>query len=69
MRVHHGEQSIHISITKERKEVAKMIAIIKHDGERFSELDLTIASPAQGVTLTLTHKNAKDGSFEGNMNF
>lgn len=46
-----------------------MIATVKHDGERFSELDLTIASPAQGVTLTLTHKNAKDGSFEGNMNF
>ena len=64
-----GEQSIHISITKERKEVAKMIAIIKHDAGRFSELDLTIASPAQGVTLTLTHKNAQDGSFAGNMNF
>ena len=46
-----------------------MIATVKHDGERFSELNLTIASPAQGVTLTLTHKNAQDGSFAGNMNF
>lgn len=64
-----GDQNVNISLSKERKEIAKMLATIKHDGARFSELDLTLASPAQGVTFTLTHKSAKDGSFEGNMNF
>lgn len=30
---------------------------------------MTLSSPAQGITVTLLHKNMKDGTFEGNMNF
>lgn len=64
-----GDRNLTISMSQDGTEVGKLVATLKYDGERLAEMTATLSSPAQGFTVTMNHKNAKDGSFEGNVNF
>lgn len=64
-----GDRNLTVSMSQDGTEVGKLIATLKYDGDRLAEITTTLSSPAQGFTVTMNHKNAKDGSFEGNMNF
>lgn len=64
-----GDKNLTLSMSQDGTEVGKLIAVLKYDEKRLAEMTVTLSSPAQGFTVTMNHKNAKDGSFEGNMNF
>lgn len=64
-----GDRNLTLSMSQNGAEVGKLIAVLKYDEKRLAEMTVTLSSPAQGFTVTMNHKNAKDGSFEGNMNF
>ncbi len=63
-----GDQNSTLSLSQGDKEVAKLVVLFKYEDGRMNELDLTMSAPSQGLTMNLIEKNAKDGSFEGNMN-
>ena len=45
-----------------------MILTLKGTAQKTNEVQLSLSSPRNGLSLTMIHKNADDGTFEGNMN-
>ena len=48
--------------------MAHVDAKVTKEGDHITALDATFTSPAQGLTVTLTHKNNPDHTFEGKIN-
>lgn len=62
------QKNLTFSMTQDTTEIVRIIGNLKYEDTRVSEVNFTFSSPAQGLTATLLQKNAKDGSFEGNLN-